>query len=225
MSVQVVPRAWSHSALTSFEICPKRYWHLNIKKDYVEPQSEHQIWGNEVHQAIARRLKSAEPFPLGMKQFEPLIAPLADLPGKPLIEQKLALDVNFQPCGWFDDHVWCRVIIDAAFIRGARAILMDWKTGKRKEEDDQLALMAGVMFAQMPELEAIDSAFWWLQEKPSNAIAKTSFTRTDVPTIWGRFLRRVQVFQQSYHRGEYPATPSGICRKYCPVRSCPYHGG
>lgn len=217
-------KAWSHSSLTSFETCAKRYWHLNVQKDYVEPKSDHQSWGLDVHKAMERRLKNGEDLPLGMRQYEPLIAPLAALPVDPIVEQKLAIDVNLQPTSWFGDPVWCRVIIDAAFISGTRALVLDWKTGKRKDDNDQLALMAGVMFAQMPELDLVESGFVWLQEPLSTAIARASFTRGDIPAIWDRFLGRVSEFQRAHATTEFPPSPSGICRRFCPVRSCPYHG-
>lgn len=218
------PQPWSYSALNSFELCPKRHWHLNVKKDYKEPPSEALNWGSEVHKAIERRLKSGKELPVGMKHFEALVAPLAGLPGEPLVEQKLALDADLQPCGWYDERVWVRCVIDAAFINEPKAILIDWKTGKRKDDDDQLALMAAVMFAQLPGLESIDSAFAWLAEPASRAIKSIRFLRADLPTLWGRFLPRVAAFQHGFAKDEFPAIPGGLCRQWCPVRSCPYNG-
>ena len=51
---------------------------------------EMQDWGTEVHLAMQKRFQKDIAFPLGMKQFEPLVAPLVKLPGAPLVEQKLA---------------------------------------------------------------------------------------------------------------------------------------
>lgn len=218
-------KPWSHSALTSFEQCPKRYWHLNVAKDYAEPPSEALNWGSEVHKAMERRLKKGTPLPMGMAHYEELIYPLIGLPGELLVEQKLALDADLKPAEWYGDSVWCRVVVDAAFIKEPRAILIDWKTGKRKEDDDQLALMAATMFAINPRLDTIHSAFCWLQEKPANAIARSSFRRDEIPELWNRFLPRVSVFQSAHQRTEFPPNPGGLCRRFCPVRSCPYHGG
>jgi hypothetical protein len=218
------PRAWSHSALNSFETCPKRYFHLSVAKDVRDVKSEQQDWGQDVHTAMQNYFKKGTPFPLGMKQFEPLVEPLARLPGHPIVEQKLALDQQLQPCAWFADHVWVRAVVDAAFIKGTRALLVDWKTGRRKDDDDQLALSAAMMFAQMPELETVDSAFCWLQERPAQAYVRTVFTRGNVPEIWDRFLRRVAAYQEAHRTMNFPPQPGPFCRKYCPVKSCPYHG-
>lgn len=218
-------KAWSYSALTSYEMCPKRYWHLNVQKDVREAKSEHQDWGTSVHSAMEKRIKSGTPLPLGMKQWEPLVTPLVNLPGETVVEQKLALDVDFQPSAWFGPAVWVRCVIDAAFIRNKHAMLIDWKTGKRKSDDDQLALMAGVVFAQLPDIETVDSAFCWLQEKPINAFDRTTFQRSDVPAIWERFLRRYNAFADAHKTVNFPPKPSGICKRFCPVKSCPYNGG
>ena len=80
------------------------------------------------------------------------------------------------------------------------------------------------MFAQMPELEVVDSAFCWLQEKPANAYVRTVFTRGNVPEIWDRFLRRVEAYQEAHRLSNFPPQPGPFCRKYCPVKQCPYHG-
>lgn len=221
-------RAWSFSGLKNFEVCPKRFYHTAIKKDFVEEKGEVLIWGQQVHEAIEKHMKKGKAFPLGMKQLEEVVAPIkaaAETRGATLLtEQKLALNDEMKPCGWFDEQVWVRVVLDCAILFKDRAMLVDWKTGKRKEEEDQLALMAGVMFAQEPELETVDSAFVWLGERKNRRLSRITYTRDDVPAIWERFLKRVENYQDAFRNTEYPAQPGHLCRRYCPVKSCPYHG-
>lgn len=220
-------KAWSHSSLKSYEQCPKRYFLTSVEKKFVEPPSEMMDWGKNVHSAFENFYKRQQRFPMGMKQFEEIATRLRAKPSaavEVMTETKLALTKDLEPCGYFDKNVWVRCVVDYGIIKRPNALIVDWKTGKRKDDDDQLALMAGVMFAQDSEIKQITSTFVWLQEPPSSQIKQIVFHRDRVGEIWERFMRRVEVFQQAHATADFPAKPSGLCKRYCPVKSCPYHG-
>jgi hypothetical protein len=45
-------KTWSYSSATTFEKCPKQYYHLYVAKDIKQdPNVEHFLYGNEVHKA------------------------------------------------------------------------------------------------------------------------------------------------------------------------------
>jgi len=45
-------KTWSYSSATTFEKCPKQYYHLYVAKDIKQdPNTEHFLYGNEVHKA------------------------------------------------------------------------------------------------------------------------------------------------------------------------------
>ena len=221
-------KAWSHSALKSFEQCPKRYYETSISKRYQDAGGEAMMWGSEVHKAFENYFKNGKPFPMGMKQFQPLAEQLKRSAEPKQVEEmtetKLALSQQLQPTSYFAKNVWVRGVVDYGIINGKKAAIFDWKTGKRKSDDDQLALMAGLMFAQDPELEYIVSTFVWLQEDPGQQMERLEFKREDVGEIWGRFFGRVEEFQKAFEKEDFPPRPNGLCRRYCPVASCPYHG-
>lgn len=220
-------KPWSYSALTAYETCPKKYWHLSVGKDVKEPPSEILEWGSQVHKAVENNIKKDKPLPMGMKQFGKVVEPLKNA-GKraqsTAVELKLALDRNFQPCGWFGEQVWVRSVLDYAIMNKNKAMLIDWKTGKRRENEEQLSLMTAVMFAQDEDLEAVDSAFVWLAEPPSRAISRVSYSRADLPRIWDNFLPRVERYEAAHRHQEFPAKPNFQCERFCPVKSCPYNG-
>ena len=57
MSLQTCkPFSWSWSKLKNFRTCPKRHYHVDIAKDFKEDDSEDLLWGNEVHEALAKRI-------------------------------------------------------------------------------------------------------------------------------------------------------------------------
>ncbi len=218
-------KAWSISALKKFENCPRQYYEMNVLKNFQDKPSDIMAWGNDVHKAFEDRFKSGKKFPLGMRQFEPIAAAFAKQKGEKLIEQKLALAPTFNPTTWFGKNAWVRSIVDLALVHDDKAIIVDWKTGKVREDFDQLALMAAVMFNQAEELEQITAMFVWLQEEWPDNISKVTYTRDELPQLWERFMGREERYQDAHRKTEFPPKPSGLCARFCPVSTCPYHGG
>ena len=73
--------AWSYSALTSFETCPKQYWHYRIKRDVKESKSQATDYGTEVHKCFENRLIKGKKLPLDLRHHEPVMAKLEVAPG------------------------------------------------------------------------------------------------------------------------------------------------
>lgn len=220
-------KAWSISALSSFETCPKRYYNVNVAKKFVEEKGEAVTWGSEVHKAFERYLSMGTSFPVGMKNLE-TIAKRFDAAGQQadevFVETKLALNAELQPVTYFAKDTWVRSVIDYGILKDDRVAIIDWKTGKKKSNDDQLALMAGMAMAKFPQVTTVSSTFIWLQEPPAQQVEVLSYNRENLGKIWGRFLPRVDRLQEAFVKEEFPARPSGLCRKYCPVTSCIHHG-
>jgi hypothetical protein len=212
---------WSYSQLKNAETCLKRYYHYNVAKDVVEPETEQLREGNRLHKVFDLRLKG-QPLPLGYTQYEPLLARIVNAPGVTHSEQKLALTSEFKPSAFFGKAVWFRTVIDAAKIReDGTATVFDWKTGKPNEDLTQLQLMAVTLFHHDPKLLRVKAALVFVAH---DEIEQAEFVREDLTEIWGEILPRVKRLQQARDTQEYPPRPSGLCRKYCAVASCPYHG-
>jgi CRISPR/Cas system-associated exonuclease Cas4 (RecB family) len=220
-------RAWSISALSAFETCPKRYYMVSVAKKFSEPPSEAMTWGSTVHKAFEDYFKSEKRFPLGMESYEGLARKMriAGQQGdEMLVESSLALNQKLQPVGYFDRDVWVRSRVDFGILKSPQVMVVDWKTGKRKESDDQLALMAGMILALRDDVQKVVSTFVWLQEPQDQQVEKKLYARDQVGEIWNRFLPRVERFQEAFRKDEFPTRPSGICRKWCPVKTCPHNG-
>jgi hypothetical protein len=209
--------AWTFSQLEKFETCPRQFYHVRVKRDVVEVAGEHAVWGHKVHSALELRLLSGTPLPEGMQQWESFVSKIEKMPGEKLCEQKFALDDSFQPTDW--NTAWSRGIADVVVKADDTAIVLDYKTGKRKLTD-QLQLYAGYMFAFYPELDSVSTGFVWLKDRK---IDKETYTRQDVPMIWQAFLPRVRKLESAYERDSWPCRPSGLCRGWCPVKSCEFY--
>lgn len=210
--------AWTFSSLEKYQTCPKQFYHVRVIKDVKEPPSEHTIWGEKVHQAFEDFIKSDKFLPKEMSIWEGFLAKVKRLKGEKHTEIKLAVDKNFQPCDW--DTSWSRGIVDLLCVNGDTAVVMDYKTGKRKPSD-QLSLYAAYVFAHYPSVQKVSTAFVWLKDRK---IDRNIFTRDDIASIWQQFLPTVRKIEVSHETNKWPAKPSGLCRQWCHVLDCEHNG-
>ena len=211
-------KAWTFSTLEAFNTCPRQFYHLRVAKDIVEPPSEAILWGSKVHEAFEERIKHGTALPEGMTQWEGLAKKINALPGDKHAEYPMAISESFEPAPW--DSAWSRGIADMLIINSERAMVLDYKTGKRKITD-QLALYAAYTFAHFPDVKVVQSGFVWLKEK---SIDKEEFKKEDAPIIWHKFLPRVNQLEKAYGENAWPPKPSGLCKKFCSVVRCEYNG-
>lgn len=208
------PVAWSYSALTSFETCPRRYYLTKVTKQVVEPPTEATTWGNSVHKALELRLTQRKPLPDGMQQFEPFVVSIVGKGGKIEAETRLALTRNLVPTSFFAKDVWVRGITDVTVEKNGKLFVGDWKTGKPDPDSAQLRLSAAMVMAQKPHINMVVNAFVWLK---TGEITAQQFTRVNIPEIWQEFAPRVRRLEIAYEENKFPPKPSGLCRKWCPV--------
>jgi hypothetical protein len=225
--------AWSHSVLDSFETCAWRHYQTKVIKAVVEPQSKEMAWGNAVHKGLELRVKNDAPLPENMSQWEPVALSAINARKAGAVvetEQKMSIDKNYRPCSYFakdankNNLVWVRGAADLAVIKKNKAVIFDYKTGKVKENSDQMKLMAAMTFAHKPYLETVTTAFVWLKSMSPPTIEH--FTKDEVPDIWQGFLPRVQRLEIALAENKWPKRPSGLCREWCPVprQLCEYRG-
>lgn len=216
------PFTWSYSRLKNFEACPKKHYEIDLKKSIKEEQSDQLLWGNQVHDGLAKRCGGKRTsLPKGMELYEPHAARVLTSAGNIYVENQMALTREFAACGYFDPPVWFRAKVDLIKINGRVALIIDWKTGKIVDDSCQLALSAACVFAKFPEVQKIRSQFAWLAQ---NAKTDEDFTRADMPGMWRGLWPRIQALEHAHNTTTYPAKPGGLCRSWCPVTSCPHHG-
>ncbi len=220
------PFAWSFSKLKNYETCPKRHYHVDVARDVSEPESEELKFGNMLHDYLAKRLGPSKlPLPEPLKMYEKYAAKV-DMPinypqGKLLVEQKLAITKDYEPCDWRSNTAWYRGIADVLKVIGPVALLVDWKTGKVSEESQQLVLAAACVFAHYPQVKKVRAEFVWLK---FDATTREDIAREDMPMMWANLMPRIAELQAAHEKVIYPPKPGHLCRKWCPVKACPHHG-
>jgi len=210
----------SYSSIKLFENCPLRYYRQRITKDVKDEGGEASKHGERIHAFLENRLKGAG-LPVEVAQYEPLCKSVEQLAsqGELFIEHELVLNDNLTPTGWWDTDAWLRSKLDVFVIIGADAVVMDWKTGKRKADNFQMELFAAQVFKHYPEVQRVKTSLVWLKTMEMDT---EQFTRLDMNAIWAEVMKRIQRIQDAYEHGNWPARPSGLCG-YCPCRhDCDY---
>lgn len=215
------PFTWSYSKIKNFEVCPKKYFHVDVEKDFREEESEQLKYGNELHKAMAERLEKGKDLPKPYADFEREAVRVLTPAGKIYVEQKYGLRQDLSACGYFDKGVWYRGIGDFVKVVGRVALITDWKTGKIKEDAAQLSLMAQCIFSSFPDVVACRAEFSWLGE---GAVTRMDFKRSDMGKVWAGLMPRIAALQSAHETMTFPRKPGALCRRWCPVSACPNHG-
>lgn len=208
----------SFSSINTFETCPRQFQHLYVLKDVKNEGNEATLWGSKVHKEIEDYIN------LSKEMTEPVAKkaiPYVEL-GKEkyrLVEWKWGLTKDFEPCDFFSKDVAYRGVIDFAFFPSDdKVVVMDWKTGKRKDAWDQLDIFALSVFVNFPQVQKVRTMFVWLKtdEKPT----MKDYTRGDMDALKVGLQEKADPIYQRLEYGEFPVKPSGLCRGWCPVKSC-----
>jgi len=211
----------SFSAIKLYENCPKRYYHQRVAKEVQDEGGEASKYGERIHEMLENRLVNEKVLPAEAEKYEILcktIEKMAD-GGELHAERQLTLNENLTPTGWWDNDAWLRSILDVLIIKGDNAIVMDWKTGKRRPDFTQLEMFALQVFKHFPEINEVKSCFVWLKDFGMDAEV---YKREQSNEMWAKLMGRINRIYQSLENDNWPPKPSGLCR-FCPARHmCDY---
>lgn len=211
--------AWSYSVLDMHRTCPKKYYHIKVLKDAKDDDSSFSADGKAIHDAMFKRVIHGQPLPIEMRPFEKRAAAYAMLPGERRGELKLALTQALEPTDFFAKNVWVRAILDLLVINGKRAILVDWKTGKPKDDFEQLKLAAAVVSRYLPEIEDFTLVYEWLRHNKSSPL---TMKKEHMRAVWMDSYEMVKEIEAARKTTSFPARQSPLCN-WCPVVQCPHN--
>lgn len=225
----VKPFTWSYSKLKNFRNCPKKHYHVDLApkgtpERFEEGRSQALEDGEFIHTAMEKRCRDGIALPPAIADYEIEARKALDVtpPGSLVfVEEKAAIREDFSACGYFDKKVWLRMKIDFGKIVGNMASIRDWKTGKIVEDSEQLALNAQWVFSAYPQVEVVVTRYVWLGQQ---ADTRQDFERKDIVTLWNALWPELEAYKLAVNNMDFPPKPGGLCRNYCPVTSCPYHG-
>lgn len=213
MSKQGSAVPWSYSSLTTYEQCPRKFYHLRIAKDVQDEMNEVGLWGNRGHKALEKSLKNREPLRGEWAKYQPIVDKVAATPGKKVIEYRFGVTEGLRPTKFFGHDVWCRGVIDLQIVGTKNAVTIDWKFGKVRTNPDQLKLFAATTFVEYPFIQSVRTMYVWL---PHNQTTPQVYYREEADALWGEFQARVARMKRAEDEGKWLPEPSGLCH-YCPV--------
>jgi hypothetical protein len=217
--------AHSYSSVKDYEGCARRYHEVRILKKFKSKDTEATLYGTAVHKAFEDFIKDGTPLPAQFSQFKHFVEPLAAHDGEIRCEDRMAIRVDFSPCGFFDKDVWFRGIPDYLAISksGKTARVADYKTGKSSRYADtaQLELMAAMVMLHHPTVDKVKGALLFVVV---GDIIKAEYTRDQLPEILSKWAGRAGAIEKAVDIGVWNPRSSALC-KFCPVSSCEHHPG
>lgn len=219
---------WTWSDYEAYQTCPKQFYNLKFRPAFNEIVHETALWGDEVHKALDANVKTGQPLPERMKQFNWLMAQLKSAQGTLYPELRLAVNDKLEACDYKDPNAWNRGKEDLLIVNGSKAVSIDYKLGKYKAFSRQLELSACRVMVNFPEVDSVHTAFAWLATKQWS---RATYERKDLNRLWEGFFEGVEQMLWSYQNNVWPAKPSGLCKKSkkpgstyagCPVATCPH---
>lgn len=206
----------SYSSIKLFENCPYRYFRQRIVKDVKDEGGDASKAGERIHKMMEDRLKDKTPLPEEAASHENLCQAVEVMSKNNtlLVEAELVLDENLKPTEWWAPNAWLRSKLDVLVLAGSTAVVLDWKTGRRRADPFQMELSAVQVFRHYPDVEKVRTSLVWMKSKEMDT---KTYPRKESNAIWADVIARIRRIYDAYDDEFWPAKPSGLCN-YCPVR-------
>jgi len=223
--------------MQEFLTCPAQWAAKRFYKKTKDVESEAMRVGNMIHETAENygkkligvshkpNLIHGQYLPVVQRYVDALFASGAELQ----FEKEMCFDRQMKLSHWKAwDTVWVRSKADVLAKKGQRLSIVDWKTGKYKEDFLQLKMFA-VFAALTPGFEDVqefDPKFIFTKElAPKNILRLPQpIQRTELKGILGEILAVVRRMEDAWDSENFPCKKNGLCRNWCANTDCPHCG-
>ena len=211
---------WSYSFLNDLANCPFKAYRKYVKRDLPKETSPELEEGIRVHKVAEDIINGREVSDPTARALEPYVFPLIQQGAK--AEVKLGMTEGFHPADFWGNSFrngqpppWGRGKADVLILKPPAAFIVDWKTGKVREDDRELRQLALLVRANYPEVARISGCYVWLKEGRMGVVYDLSdVNRTYHGTVAS--MAQAQAYQDA---GDWPKIKNPLC-SYCPVTDC-----
>ena len=210
---------FSYSFLDQHKNCPEAARQIYVLRAYKKTWTVQ--GGIDEHKVLEDRLKTKTPLPPSLAASERYVQAL-EARGTPVeVELSLAVDRSLHPVDFWSKAAWLRGKYDVRLLAPPRALLADWKTGKRRESPDQLELGALLTFANDERIQEVTGVNVWLHH---GGLGTPYIFRRDEDMRWIPWLRKMYDIEQKDPAAVWETKPGPLC-SYCPVKVCRFYRG
>lgn len=211
----------SHSSLSLFRQCPHRYHQVRVLKLYPFIRTPENEFGDRVHKALEMAVGHGVPLPSEMAVYQWVVDMVLSLPGAKHVE----VDVSVSSSGdrvdkWDWKNKYFNAKSDVLVIDGAVATVIDYKTGKVKEANDQLDINAMLVFMCYPQVTEVRAAALFVQTGDVVPSKLRIIGRDQLGQLQTRFGMLASDVALAATSGRWPKKQSGLCAGYCEVSTC-----
>ena len=217
-------KAWSYSSISLFEQCPKKYYHLRVVKDIVEPEAEHLLYGTAFHLAAEEYIRDNKELPEKFSFAKTMLLKLKNIEGEKLCEYEMGIKYKngrVTACSFDDPEAYCRGIADLIILDREKkeAKVIDYKTSKSAKYADtkQLKLLATMVFIHFPEIKIIKAGLLFVV---SNDFVREEFDGNFTLAYMQHFRPTVEHLEKALEVNTWNPKPNFTCHGWCPVNTC-----
>jgi hydroxymethylpyrimidine pyrophosphatase-like HAD family hydrolase len=231
---------YSYSKIGTFKQCPYKFklqyidkvkipFETNIaleKGKYIHSLIEHYIKGTKLENfnfslSTEKDIKEYDNIFNELK-IDGLFQALIANDGERFVEHGFGLklkDGKLIPTNYKNGEL-VRGFIDFLKIKNEKAIIVDWKTGKFREDQDKLQVMIYAIWAflNFPQIKEVVTIFYFVEHKK---ITSKTFKREDLPFLVKEFLTIIAKIEKCI---EFNKNVSPLCN-WCPMKKFGYCNG
>lgn len=211
----------SYSRVNTYQTCPLQFEYLYVNRNVKVVESEQMLYGSRVHEQLEKYGKTRDEGQLTTesRKWKGLVDSILRQKGDIHWEYQMSITQDLEPCGWFDKEVWLRGIADVLVINGDTAYVLDWKTGKVRDNPQQLQLFACMVMLMFPEVQTVRTAFVWLVH---DLVTDVIYKRSMFDVMWKNLMIQFDQVEEAVRLGVFEPRPSRLCN-WCAAKDvCSY---
>ena len=207
----------TYTFYNDFINCPHKAWHKHVLKDVpfeITPELEH---GRKVHTALEDRINKGIDLDPDFLGHVNVVCEVFDSLSEVIpvrAEYFIGMRSDGTGCTWDDSKVWFRGKLDVAVMTPKVAWLIDWKTGKPREDPFELECQAMLLHATHPSIIELIGEYYWVKEKRFGKRYELNPVKA-----FERVMKLYNKVCQYENMMNWPKQSSPLCA-WCPVKEC-----